>query len=336
MLIGAALASGAAAESARDPAATPLLAMWEHAAGVSLEVAAPQLVIYQDGTVLARRDTERSGDGQFVTKQLPLADVNIWYDEIFAVARDEDLKGRYRLGGRSADRAATFYFQAGAHGLLVTVEGLAENSLSPFGTPLIAPAEEVPGRLLRVYQDARRLRSDSAAPWTPQSFEARLRPAPPGTVAARAWPLAWPKPEMTVDGRPAEGTFALRASDVIAARVLSWEQWQPVSVDDRVMHIALRPVLPGEQPWRRHIAADVDAARAAQTATSRTQLGHERDGMRTALQDRVGMPANPAGDIRPSLEVSVPPSPVLDRPTPSLSPIPRTPDPPTPKSKKTR
>lgn len=278
LLVAAWIAFQPLAGAPADTTKVPLLAIWEHDSDAALEPATPRLAIYQDGTVIAQRNPPRSGSSagnraageQFVTRTLPTAEINTWYDDIFALVQDEDLKSRYRLHEGGSGPAVTFFFQAGAHGILVTVDGLSPDALSPFGALLKPPAEDVPARLLRIYQDTRRVNLTGAAAWKPQRLEVR------------------------------------------------------------------RPILPGEESWRRPIIAESDAARAAHDALARSQLGAERAQVRSALQERIAVPAAQATPAQPQPVVTPLELPPLDRAEPKLLPLPRTPDPPNPKSKKTR
>lgn len=345
-LIASASAGGAAAASPAEAGPAPLLALWEHPTGASLETAPPRIVIYQDGLIIAQRDgattdpARANSDvaGQFVEQRLPLAEVNVWYDDILAIARDEELVGRYRIGGAESGRAATFYFQAGAHGLLVTVDGLSANVLTPFGT-LRAPAmDEVPARLLRIFQDARRISLAQARPWGPDWIEARIRRASSAKGEAKRWPDDWPRPAASFGAvQPEAAIVLLRGSDFLAEPEFGRSPGarHVVALAGSTATVVFRPVLPREESWRRHIAADVDASRSARSAATRAQLGAEREQVRTALQDRVGAPAS--GPVAASaIEPAEPFTPILDRPAPKLSPLPPTPDPPNPKSKRTR
>ncbi|MDO8543907.1 MAG: hypothetical protein Q7S40_25975 [Opitutaceae bacterium] len=335
-IIGALLltALAAAAPAGTEPAvttATPLFALWHHAFDVPLENDAPQVVIYEDGTVIARRrgasatSSGRTGAPApgFMLKRLSLAQLGPWYDDVGAILRHEELKTVYTVAIGSRAPTAAFYFQAGQRGVFIRVRGLSDAALSPFGSLLNLDAEEVPARLLRVFQDARRLNLDGAVAWNPPSVEVRLIPSPTPVANARAWPASWPPPP-TDAGSSTTGFAALRlnGAETGVARFIQQPGWYPFTVDGTTRLAWFRPVFPGEALWRREIESDAEQARATLAESARQQLDAQRGQVRDALQERVD-----AGTSRPPEVPSITANarvqpPPIDRPDIKLDPYP--------------
>ncbi len=299
---------------------TPLFSLWQLAADVALENDTPQVVIYEDGTVIARRSARppqatggAPASAALVTRRLRLDEVNIWYDDIFAIVRDEELKSVYNLDNSGRAPVAVFHFAVAGRGFLVRVRGLADTALSPFGTLLNRDAEDVPARLLRVFQDARRLTLDGATPWQPASIEARVMPTRYQFSNTRTWPADWPNPLAAAHALVAGGAAVmLDASAAGVGRLAGLSGWFPFSLGGEVRLVWFRPVLPGEALWRRQIEADAEQARAVLATNARNQLDAERGQIRVTLEQRVGATgiATPAAVAPPAADARLQPPPI--------------------------
>lgn len=244
----------------------PLVAMWqleptEFPLDDFPSMAAPRAILYEDGSaiglVLPGR-TEREvylralAQPLFATSQLSAIALGAWYEDIFAVARMEDLSAELMLDPQNPEPVVWLCFFAGERAITVAIRGLNETALDRFGTPRMADAGPVPARLLRIYQDLSRLADARAVEWHPHRIELQLHPAPPSRSPTLSWP-GWTT-RVTQSRSDDRDSVSLlvdgSAHDRLVALLPAPLSQHAVRFEERTMTVRYRFMFPGEAAWR--------------------------------------------------------------------------------------
>jgi hypothetical protein len=300
------LAGLAAIGAASQPAPAevnlrPIFAVWQDDPGSGLLADAPRAVIYDDGTVISQRlpagqlqkDAAPAGP-VFLIRKLAAAEIGVWYDDILTIVQNEELSTTYTLDRHPGAPVVYFHFQAGPRAVTVSVRGLRPEALSPFGVPLNPDAEEIPARLLRLYQDVGRLDMARSTEWKPAIVEVRFRPVAEAVRQAAPWPSGWPGGDVISGTRDGDlHPLALEGAVLPNLHRLLFSSVPPgvVSSGGESVSAAYRVVFPGEQVWRDLREVRGDAMRYASAAEDELRLSGERERLRGSLRDQLGREA---------------------------------------------